>query len=55
MHCKEYFLIYPNKTYQSTYKSRLIISQISFDIALTNVEVTLKQRLDNVLSTLKQC
>ena len=29
-------------------------SQIGFDIALTNVEATLKQSWDNIISTLKQ-
>ena len=34
-------------------KSILFTSQIGFDIALTDVEATLKQRWDNVISTLK--
>ena len=32
----------------------LFISQIGFDIALTNIEATLKQRWDNAISTCKQ-
>ena len=38
------FLIYQNKTNQYIYKSTLITCPIGFDIALTNVEATLKQR-----------
>ena len=54
IYCKENFLTYQNKTYQSIYQSILTTSQIGFDIALTNVEAKLKQRSDNAVSTLKQ-
>ena len=41
--------------YLQIYKSALITSLTGFDIAFTNAEDTLKQRLDKVISTLFQC
>ena len=54
IYCKEYFLIYQNKTFcnRSFCKSNLFTSQISFKIALTDVKDTLKQHWYNVISTL---
>ena len=43
-----------NLTYQSFLKSILFTSQICFNIALTNIEATLKQRWDYATSTLKK-
>ena len=40
--------------YLQIYKSVLITSQTSFDIAFTNVEDILKQRRDKVIKTLFQ-
>ena len=42
-----------DKAYQSFWKSIFFTSQIDFDIALTDVEATLKQLWDNATSSLK--
>ena len=41
--------------YLQIYKSVLIASPTGFDVAFTNVEDTLKQGRDKVVSTLFQC
>ena len=52
LYSKKYFLISQNGNYSSIYTLMLITSLIGFNIALANVEATLKQHWYNMVSTL---
>ena len=54
IYCIKYLAEQTLVIYLQIYKSVLITCPTSFDIAFTNVEDTLKQRRDKVLSTLFQ-